>query len=1049
MKNAIAIFFHLLCVLNIYSQSSVSGQPHSISSLNKYIWSFSKNSAKTGAKPLIDFDVMDNWRGLGDYLAVSDDGKYFSYTINKNDPDNLFRRMHIVDTLVVQSTKTTWRQSFAGSEPGFFSTDGRQYIFNNNGILCFLKLGSGVLRKLGDVSSYKVAKNEWIAYRTKGKDALTLQNLLTGGKKNFPGLSNYDFDKNGQWLICKNDSTKELMLYNLSTGSEKHYAAVDDYLLAEKGNSLLLKTAHPNTTSLQYVSLLQGMSEMIWSTKEKTGIGSYCIDASGGQVIFTVSDNENTANTGIWYYKAGMAKAVLKVSNQDRSIPTGMNIGTVSFSNDGRYLKFYMEADQKEPAKPNIEMAGLEVWNHKDLYLQSMQSQQIGRNLSYAGILNLKSGKVVFAETKGKKIISLQGDFAIVRKDGTPNYGDRFWEQGMGWNKDSAWIISLKNGNIRLLPIKLQMSQFWFSPSGNYLVYFDETRGCHYYSYDLRTGVAKNLTLTLPENELGITDRQFRLEKKPAWGCIAAWMENDADVLVYDNYDIWKLDLRGKLAAVNITNGFGQTNSTILNLFETNRYSYNRIPILKVNASLILRGYNTNNKRSGFYKKVGVKVGDPEEIFMGNYFINIIEGCHDLNFSNKGMTPLKAANTDSWIVQRQSSNDAPNFYKTNDFKSFKRLTDFQPQKGYQWLTEELHSFKYLDGKSGQGILYRPESFDPTKKYPVLIVFYNAFSDNLHQFRIPTGIEKAISPGASPVWFLNNSYLVFTPDISVAPLKYGPKAFSVIEGAAQYLKTLPYVDGNRLGCASHSWSAKLGAYVFTHSKSFAATAISEGFLYADMINVALGGQNEGKSKLEDVEKDFQFGNLWDNKDRWLDQTTVLNADKSNSALLLFCNKESSSEYQDQTLQFFTALRRLDKNVWWLKYDKGGHTLSDPQEVKDYTIRYTQFFDHYLKNAPAPQWMTQGIPYKLKRIESRYELDPQGTCNAPNGELCTICAAWNEQYKRTPEMFQKEIKDWVLDNDITDQLERKINEKRRETDKEGEMQAKEVLQKLNSK
>jgi len=199
-------------------------------------------------------------------------------------------------------------------------------------------------------------------------------------------------------------------------------------------------------------------------------------------------------------------------------------------------------------------------------------------------------------------------------------------------------------------------------------------------------------------------------------------------------------------------------------------------------------------------------------------------------------------------------------------------------------------------------------------------------------------------------------------------------------------------------------------------------------------------------LYEVEISMQMGELWKNKEQWLDQTTVLNVDKATSALLLFCNKESSEEYQNQTLQFFTALRRLNKHAWWLKYDKGAHNLSDPTESKDYTVRYTQFFDHYLKNAPAPQWMTQGIPYKLKGIESRYELDPQGTCNAPNGVPCPICEAWNKQYKRTPELFQKEIKDWELDKDIAEELERKQNEKRIELDKQGEIQTKQVMEML---
>jgi dipeptidyl aminopeptidase/acylaminoacyl peptidase len=411
------------------------------------------------------------------------------------------------------------------------------------------------------------------------------------------------------------------------------------------------------------------------------------------------------------------------------------------------------------------------------------------------------------------------------------------------------------------------------------------------------------------------------------------------------------------------------------------------------------------------------------------------------------MMPMRAKNANIWLVQRQSARDAPNYYATTDFKNYRRLTNLQPQASYNWLTQELVSFKHLDGKVGEGILYKPENFDPAKKYPVMIAFYGQFSNNMYQFRDPSYYDQSMASGKSPAWFLNNGYLVFTPDIQVVPLKYGLSIYNVIEGAAQYLNQLSYVDQGRIGCAAHSFSSKLGAYVFTHSTSIAASTIS-GCASYNPLHAALS-EGDGMSKLQDFEVGENWGNLWENKDAWLDLTAVLQADKAKGALLLLENKESTPIYQEQAFQFFNALRRLDKNVWLLKYDNGEHTLHDLKELKDYTVRYTQFFDHYLKYAPAPQWMTQGVPLKLKGIESRYELDPQSKCNTPNGEQCSICEAWNKQYKKTPEMFQMEIKDWELDKDIAAELERKIAERKKVLDKEGEVRTKEVLRMLNRK
>ncbi len=78
---------------------------------------------------------------------------------------------------------------------------------------------------------------------------------------------------------------------------------------------------------------------------------------------------------------------------------------------------------------------------------------------------------------------------------------------------------------------------------------------------------------------------------------------------------------------------------------------------------------------------------------------------------------------------------------------------------------------------------------------------------------------------------------------------------------------------------------------------------------------------------------------------------------------------------QGVEMFLALRRLGKKVWMLQYDNGDHGVNG-KDAEDYTIRFTQFFDHYLKGAPAPRWMTEGIPANLKGIETGYEPDISG-------------------------------------------------------------------------
>jgi hypothetical protein len=236
--------------------------------------------------------------------------------------------------------------------------------------------------------------------------------------------------------------------------------------------------------------------------------------------------------------------------------------------------------------------------------------------------------------------------------------------------------------------------------------------------------------------------------------------------------------------------------------------------------------------------------------------------------------------------------------------------------------------------------------------------------------------------------VSHGYLVFTPDIYFTKDQWGPSTVNTLDGAARYLRQLPFVDGKHLGATGHSNSGRFGYYLLTHSKSFAAISAGSGFCGPDIMSCACSVRSKGESNLEWAENDAvgaALGHLWKNKASWIDHTAVLQADKVVAPFLMFYNKqETSGDDVRMAIELFTALRRLEKKNWWLDYDNGSHIVGG-KEAKDFTLRYTQFFDHYLKRAPAPRWMTQGIPYRLKGIEPRYELDENGVC----GKNCSVC------------------------------------------------------------
>jgi hypothetical protein len=75
---------------------------------------------------------------------------------------------------------------------------------------------------------------------------------------------------------------------------------------------------------------------------------------------------------------------------------------------------------------------------------------------------------------------------------------------------------------------------------------------------------------------------------------------------------------------------------------------------------------------------------------------------------------------------------------------------------------------------------------------------------------------------------------------------------------------------------------------------------------------------------------------------------------------------------QGIEMFMALRRLSKPSWLLVYNDEAHNLTKWPNRMDLSVRMYQFFDYYLKGAPAPVWLQDGIPAIEKGKNHGYDL-----------------------------------------------------------------------------
>ncbi|SEL63617.1 Prolyl oligopeptidase family protein [Chitinophaga rupis] len=885
-------------------------------------------------KTIIDTAAISTWTCLGDNLTISNNGKYFDYDI-KNQPFSN-------NTLVIQATGSSWKKECIGAVNVSFSKDSKTFVFMTSDTLSFLKLGTSNLWRIPKVISQKqpqADKGKWLAYQLKGDSmVLVLRNLLTGAERRYIHVKDYEFDNNANVLL------------------------------------LTIFSCQDKTTSLQWVNLADLNTKNIWtsfdSSHQDTKVVNYKLDYTGTQAAFIVQENrdEIKVNT-IWYYKNGQPKAVIKATNFSPGISAGLSISNtlLNFSKDSRYIYFRLQSPWTSITEPGG--TNVDIWSYKDTILQSTQLLTL-KPITYTAVINTNSDYVVRLEREHEKIIAtpITGDFVVTKID---TAGDRFWMGEFYGNSISPkWLVSLKDGSSKSIPTK-GYSLFYFSPAGKYLIYYDLKAGS-FYSCDLNTGKTVNISREIPADLLA-EDNMF-MHREPASipkfpVGIAGWQENDEALFIYDNYDIWKLDPSGNGFPINITNGYGKLKNMKFRIVNETDIFYDAV-VYKKNSILLLTAFNVNNKYNGFYYKQSNKSGNPQLLSMGPYTLFYYPGQVpglDHSFDN-GMAPLKAQDVNIWIVKRQTAADAPNYFLTKDFVNYKPLTTLQPQKAYNWLSAELVSWKQLDSIPTEGILYKPENFDPNKRYPVIFNYYQQMSGRLYQFPAP----ELMSANIDIAWFVSRGYLVFTPDIHYTFGRMGQSAYNSIVAAAQWLSRLSYVDSKHIGINGHSFAGFETNYIVTHTDLFAAALEGAGTSNWISSSLQLAGKAYSESsRLPSLEN--QIGKtLWDDPNLYIENSPVLKADKVTTPLIIFHSKSDDAVPWQQAVEMFIALRRLEKPAWMLQYDDGNHGVWGNDRI-DFSIRVTQFFDHYLKNTPAPRWMTQGIPARLKGIDNGYELE----------------------------------------------------------------------------
>ncbi len=330
---------------------------------------------------------------------------------------------------------------------------------------------------------------------------------------------------------------------------------------------------------------------------------------------------------------------------------------------------------------------------------------------------------------------------------------------------------------------------------------------------------------------------------------------------------------------------------------------------------------------------------------------------------------LKGKNSNNLVFTKETFNSSPDLYFKVKNKPSKKVSNINLQQSeYLWGTLESIQWMNFSGKHNKGLLVKPNDFDPKKKYPLIVNFYEKSADAIHTYRPPEPLRSQISYS----YYASRGYVIFNPDIHYDTGTPGEDAYDAIMSGVQYLLNQGYIDEKNIGIQGHSWGGYQTAYLLTKTNLFKAA--ESGAPVFNMFS-AYGGirWESGLSRMFQYEhQQSRIGQTpWEAPFKYFDNSPLFKADRITTPVLILHNDKDGAVPWYQGIEMYTALRRLGKKAWLLNYNEEPHWPVKLQNRIDFQIRMSQFFDHYLQQKPMPTWMRNGVPALEKGINQGYE------------------------------------------------------------------------------
>ncbi|MDX1494780.1 MAG: prolyl oligopeptidase family serine peptidase, partial [Longimicrobiales bacterium] len=475
------------------------------------------------------------------------------------------------------------------------------------------------------------------------------------------------------------------------------------------------------------------------------------------------------------------------------------------------------------------------------------------------------------------------------------------------------------------------------SPEGRYVLWF---QGADWFAHDLESGQTRNLTEGLASVFVNLDVTPTR-EQMPSFG-MGGWLENDAAVLINDEWDVWEIRPDGS-GARKLTDG------------ADDEIRYRVVPMdldgeddgYGTDEAIYYSVYGEWTKKAGYARG---ERGDALEMLvwddksMGGFFGRL----------------QKAENADVFVFRQEAYDDSPDYFVAGpDLANPRQVTETNPfQDDYAWGRVELIDYENEWGRPLQGVLTYPADFQPGREYPMIVYHYEQLSQGMHQYQVPDPTQYY----NQQIW-AQNGYFVFRPDIVYRDRRPGQSNVETLRPAvAAAAAAEPAIDEEALGLIGHSWGGYQTTFFVTQDDLF--TAAVAGAPLTNLMSMYLSFYwNSGgtDARIFEISQGRMQVPWWEDYASYEANSPVHHIQNMETPLLMMFGTNDGAVEYNQGVEFYNAARRLGKQMVMLSYDGENHGLAREPNQLDYQRRIMQWFAHYLKGEPAPDWIESGLSY----------------------------------------------------------------------------------------